>query len=142
MEYSRRELCFMLPALLASKAQGSAAMPLRSKVYPFESLSPQVSGPNVFRPVLEGTTHDGFRLALHETNLAPGSMPHPPHHHAYEEVFLIRLGEVVVTIGGQSSTLAAGSVAYVASNEEHSIRNSGSTHAEYFVLELGAGASS
>jgi mannose-6-phosphate isomerase-like protein (cupin superfamily) len=141
MDYSRRELCFVLPALLASKAQVPATLLLRSKMYPFESLPARVSGQNEFRPVFDGRTHDGFRVALHETNLAPGSMPHPPHHHAHEEVFLIRKGEVLVTIGGQSSTLGAGSVAFVASNEEHSIRNPGSTPAEYFVLELGAEAS-
>jgi hypothetical protein len=28
-------------------------------------------------------------------------------------------------------------VAYVASNEEHGIRNAGSTHAQYFVIALG-----
>jgi mannose-6-phosphate isomerase-like protein (cupin superfamily) len=141
MDYSRRELCFLLPALLASKAQVSGVPLVRSKMYPFESLTAHVSGQNEFRPVFDERTHDGFRVALHETNLAPGSMPHPPHHHAHEEVFLIRKGEVLVTIGGQSSTLGAGSVALVASNEEHSIRNPGSTPAEYFVLELGAEAS-
>jgi mannose-6-phosphate isomerase-like protein (cupin superfamily) len=76
-------------------------------------------------------------VALHETDLAPGAMPHPPHHHAYEEVFLIREGLLQVTIGGLSSNLGPGSVAYIASNEEHSIRNLGNTHAQYFVLELG-----
>ena len=142
MDYSRRELCFLLPALLAStKTQVSGAPLVRSKMYPFESLLAHVSGQNEFRPVFDERTHDGLRVALHETNLAPGSMPHPPHHHAHEEVFLIRRGEVLVTIGGQSSTLGAGSVAFVASNEEHSIRNPGSTPAEYFVLELGAEAS-
>jgi mannose-6-phosphate isomerase-like protein (cupin superfamily) len=141
MDYSRRELCFALPVILAWKAQGSGTTLLRSKMYPFESLPPHVSGPNELRPVFDERTHDGFRVALHETNLAPGSMPHPPHHHAHEEVFLIRKGEVLVTVGGQSSTLGAGSVAFIASNEEHSIRNPGSIHAEYFVLELGAESS-
>jgi mannose-6-phosphate isomerase-like protein (cupin superfamily) len=106
-------------------------------MYPFESLQAHVSGQNEFRSVFDGETHDGFRVAAHETNLAPGSTPHPPHHHAHEEVFLIRSGEVLVTIDGQSSTLGSGSVAFVASNEEHSIRNPGSAPAEYFVLELG-----
>jgi mannose-6-phosphate isomerase-like protein (cupin superfamily) len=138
MDCSRRELCFALPVILGWKAQVSGTTLLRSKMYPFESLPTHVSRPNKFRPVFDERTHDGFRVALHETTLAPGSMPHPPHHHAHEEVFLIRQGEVVVTVGGQSSTLGAGSVAFIASNEEHSIRNPGSAHAEYFVLELGA----
>src|SRR5271167_4219907 len=38
MDYSRRELCFMLPVLLASKAQAPGQTLARSKLYPFESL--------------------------------------------------------------------------------------------------------
>jgi mannose-6-phosphate isomerase-like protein (cupin superfamily) len=107
------------------------------RLYPFDSLRAETTDGNEFRPVLQGTTHDGFRLELHETDLGPGAMPHPPHHHVHEEIFLIREGTVQVTIAGRSSTLGPGSVAYVASNEEHGIRNTGSSHAGYFVLELG-----
>jgi len=141
MDTSRRELCLVLPALLASRLQTSgpaAAPPLPSRVYPFETLSVQSNGQNQFRAVLEGATHEGCRLALHETDLAPGAAPHPPHHHAHEEVFLIREGTLEVTINGQSSTFGPGSVAYIASNDQHGIRNTGATHARYFVLELGA----
>jgi quercetin dioxygenase-like cupin family protein len=137
MDQARRELCLLLPALVALKAGGSDTTVLPSKVYSFESLPIHASEQNAFRPVLEGKTHEGFRVALHESNLAPGAMPHPPHRHAHVEVFLIREGSLQVTISGQSSSLGPGSVAYVASNEEHGIRNTGNSHAEYFVLELG-----
>jgi quercetin dioxygenase-like cupin family protein len=139
MDQARRELCFWLPALMASKPHVSEATVLLSKVYNFGSLPMQVSGESAFRPVLEGQTHEGFRVALHETDLAPGARPHPPHRHAHEEVFLVREGSLQVTIGGRSSSLGPGSVAYVASNEEHGVRNIGNTHAQYFVLELGTG---
>jgi mannose-6-phosphate isomerase-like protein (cupin superfamily) len=137
MDHKRRELCLLLPALVVSRAWGSEAIGLPSKVYSFESLRLQASGQNTFRPIFGGKTHEGFRVALHETDLAPGAMPHPPHHHEYEEIFLIREGLLQVTIGERSSNLGPGSVAYVASNEEHSIHNVGNTHAQYFVMELG-----
>jgi mannose-6-phosphate isomerase-like protein (cupin superfamily) len=137
MDQARRELCLWLPALVVAKAQVSDATVLLSKVYNFESLPLQASERNAFRPVFAGKTHEGFRVALHESDLAPGAMPHPPHRHAHEEVFLIREGSLQVTIGGRSSNLGPGSVAYVASSEEHGIRNVGYTHAQYFVLELG-----
>jgi quercetin dioxygenase-like cupin family protein len=137
MDYSRRELCVLLPALLAARAQAAGNEALPSKVYDFENLPKKASDGNTSRPVLQGVTHEGYHLELHETDLAPGSMPHPPHHHAHEEVFLIRTGNLTVTINGQSSGLGPGSVAYIASNQEHGIRNVGSTHAQYFVLELG-----
>jgi mannose-6-phosphate isomerase-like protein (cupin superfamily) len=74
---------------------------------------------------------------MHETDLAPGAMPHPAHHHAHEEVFLVREGTLEVTITGRASRLGPGSVAYVASNEEHGIRNPETTHTQYFVIALG-----
>jgi len=137
MDEARRELCMLLPALVVTSARRSENTGLPSKVYSFESLSLQTSGQNAFRPILGGKTHEGFRVALHETDLAPGAMPHPPHHHEYEEVFLIREGLLQVTIGERSSNLGPGSVAYIGSNEEHGIRNVGHSHAQYFVLELG-----
>jgi quercetin dioxygenase-like cupin family protein len=65
-------------------------------------------------------------------------MPHAAHRHRHEELFLIREGTVEVTIAGRSTRLGPGGVAFIASNEEHGIRNAGSTHAEYFVLGLGS----
>jgi mannose-6-phosphate isomerase-like protein (cupin superfamily) len=138
MDYSRRELCVLLPALLAARAQAAGDEALPSKVYNFESLPAKTSDGNTFREILQGVTHEGYHLELHETDLAPGSMPHPPHHHAHEEIFLIREGTLEVTINGKSSSFGPGSVAYIASNQEHGIRNVGSTHAQYFVLEVGA----
>lgn len=138
MDYSRRELCLLLPALMAFKAQPSAKGVLPSKAYPFASLTPQADGPNVFRSVFDGATHDGFHVALHATDLAPGSMPHPPHHHVHEEIFLIQQGTLLVTIAGRDSTLGPGGVAYIRSGDEHGIRNTGTTHAHYFVFELGS----
>lgn len=137
MHYSRRELCVLLPALLAARAKAAGDEVLPSKVYNFESLPPKTSDGNTFRVILQGVTHEGYHLELHETDLAPGSMPHPPHHHAHEEIFLIREGALAVTIDGQTTNFGPGSVAYIASNQEHGIRNTGSTHAQYFVLELG-----
>ncbi len=137
MVYSRREACLLLPALMAFKAQASATGALPSKVYHFQSLTAQAEGPNQFRPIFDGATHNGFHIELHATDLAPGAMPHPPHHHVHEEIFLIREGTLLVTIAGRESTLEAGDVAYIASGDEHGIRNTGTTHAQYFVFEVG-----
>ena len=137
MNYPRREFCVLLAALLTARAQESSQKTLPSKVYRFETLTAKTSDGNTFRSILEGVTHEGYHLELHETDLAPGAMPHPAHHHAHEEIFLIREGTLEVTINGESSNFGPGSVAYIASNQEHGIRNVGSTHAQYFVLEVG-----
>jgi hypothetical protein len=117
---SRRDLYLWLPALAASAGLAAEKSSLPSKTYRFEDLPVHTSGENHFRPILEGATHEGLRLEAHETDLAPGGMPHAPHRHRHEE----------------STRLGPGGVAFIASNEEHGIRNAGSTHAEYFVLGL------
>jgi len=135
---SRRDLYLWLPALAASAGWAAEKPSLSSKTFRFEDLPVNTSGENRFRPILEGTTHGGLQLEAHETDLAPGGMPHPPHRHRHEELFLVREGTVEVTIAGRSTRLGPGGMAFVASNEEHGIRNAGATHAEYFVLGLGS----
>ena len=140
MSFSRRDCClWMLPALLA-KAQTAAKVPLPSKVYRFEDLPVRTNEQtkNSSRAVLDGETHDGFAIEAHETTLSPGSSPHPPHKHVHEEMFLIREGSLDVTISGRTTRLGPGGVTFVASNEEHGVRNPATSPAEYFVVALGA----
>jgi len=140
MECSRRDLSFLLPIFAAAKASAQNAV-LSSKTYSFEQLPVEISGANRIRPVLDGETHHGVRIELHETELPPGGAPHPPHHHVQEEMILIREGTMEVTIAGRSTKLGPGSVAYVASNVEHGWHNAGTTRAHYFVLAIGRGQS-
>jgi mannose-6-phosphate isomerase-like protein (cupin superfamily) len=140
MNRSRRDWCSRLPTLVASAAATAYSKPggsLSSHAYRFEDLPAHASNGNTFRPVLEGETHTGAFIELHESDLAPGAMPHPPHHHVHEEMFLVREGALDVTISGKTSRLGPGSVAFVASNQEHGVRNPGTVHAQYFVLALG-----
>lgn len=136
MQYSRRDLSLLIPLLAAANVRAqNAALP--SKTYHFDQLQVHTSGENQIRPVLDGETHASVRIELHETELPPGGAPHPPHHHVHEEMILIREGTMEVTIGGHSAKLGPGSVAYVASNEEHGWHNAGTTRAAYFVLAIG-----
>jgi len=136
MKCSRREVYFWIPALIASHGLAAEA-PIPSKMLRFEDLPVQSGDRHTLRRILEGKTHSGYEVEMHETDLAPGAMPHPAHHHAHEEVFLVREGTLEVTITGRASRLGPGSAAYVASNEEHGVRNPGHTHAQYFVIALG-----
>jgi quercetin dioxygenase-like cupin family protein len=126
----------LLPLLAAAKG-GAQSVVLPSKTYGFDQLPVEASGENKLRKVLDGETHAGVRIELHETELPPGGAPHPPHHHVQEEMILIREGTMEVTIAGRSAKLGPGSAAYVASNEEHGWHNAGATRAHYFVLAIG-----
>jgi len=138
MNWSRRNLCLMLPALAATGIQAAEQKPLSTKVVRFEDLPVNASGGNRFRGILEGTTHDGHQIEAHATELAPGSMPHPPHRHRHEEMFLLREGTVELTVNGKTTRLGPGGVGFIASNDEHGIKNVGSTPARYFVIALGS----
>jgi len=138
MTFSRRDLCLLLPAASLGLAAQRTTLP--SKAARFEDLRVAKNGANEFRSVMEGETHSGCPLEVHETLLAPGGMPHPAHHHLHDEMFLIREGSIEATINGQATRLGPGSVVFVASNEEHGIRNAGTTPAQYFVIALGKDA--
>ena len=131
---NRRNLALIFAALQV-RAQSPA---LPSKTYKYEDLPvrPSGNGQNKSRPVLDGKTHTGFRVEMHETELGAGLAPHPPHKHVHEEMVIVNEGSLEVTIGEAVSTLGPGSVAYVESNVEHGWRNSGKTRARYYVLTL------
>ena len=137
MNCSRRDLNLLLPMLAAASAEAQESA-LPSKAYRYDDLGVRTNGQNRSRAILNGTTHNGFPVELHETELASGLAPHPPHHHAHEEMVLMREGTLEVTINGRTTVLGPGSVAFVASNEEHGWRNVGTDRARYFVLALGA----
>jgi quercetin dioxygenase-like cupin family protein len=135
VQHTRRELGSILAAFAAATPAGAAALP--SKTYRHEDMPVRKGATSVGRSIFRGETHSGFEVEIHETELPPGQAPHPPHKHVHEEMVMVREGNLEVTISGKSVVLGPGSVAYVASNEEHGWRNAGTTNASYFVLSLG-----
>src|SRR5689334_6804639 len=129
MTWSRREI-----GLLASALAAPQDKTVPSTAFRFEDLTPRASGPIVTRQILAGATHTGSFLDLHESELAAGQAPHPPHRHAHEELLLIRDGVLEATIAGKVTRLGPGSGAYIASNELHGWHNVGEGAARYFVL--------
>jgi len=126
----------MLP-VEATAAEDSV---LPSAMYPFEKLTPRKSGAAAeIRSVLKGKLATGESLEVHQTTLSPSGMPHPPHRHVHSEMWLIREGTVELTVEGKSTQIGPGSVGFVRSNEEHGIKNVGTTPATYFVVAIGPG---
>ncbi len=149
-ETSRRDLCQTLSAIglmaflpRAGAAQGktsAASEPTdlsHCASFSFDSLATHPGASGVMRPVLSGPVPTGEHIELHETTLMPGQMPHPPHQHRHEELMLVREGTLDFLYAGQSHTLTAGGIAYVASNELHGLKNIGATPANYFVIGIG-----
>jgi len=140
MPITRRDLSLMIPALAAAGASAQekpAKKVLTAATYKYEDLPVKQSGLNQSRAVMDGMTHSNFPVELHMTKLAPGQMPHPPHHHVNEEILMVKNGDLEVIQGGVTSRVGPGSVVYVQSNVEHGWKNVGSEPAEYFVIALG-----
>jgi len=155
MSSTRREVLFLLSGLVSSAVQleglPSQGLPsqgssnhdnsLPSATYPFSELPVSIAdGGAAIRPVLKGKLATSESLEVHETTLPPGEMPHAPHHHVHSEMWLIREGTVQLTINGTSHVMGPGSVGFVHSNDEHGIKNVGTTPASYFVVAVGPGA--
>jgi mannose-6-phosphate isomerase-like protein (cupin superfamily) len=139
MDMTRRNLCLSLPFLASAAAHGAnASEPIPSFAKRFDDLAAHHNGANASRSILDGTTHSNDHLEVHETTLAPGREPHPPHRHAHEELFLIRQGTLAVTINGKTTVIDPGGAAFVHSGELHGVRNPGPRPAQYFVVAIGA----
>ena len=148
MSITRRDLCFLLPAAFlpaALKVEDASAADqddvLPSKTYAFDGLPIHTAPTGAqIRNMFKGKLATGESVEVHETTLPPGAMPHPAHHHPHSEMWLVREGTVELTINGASQRFGAGSVGFVKSNDEHGIKNVGTTPATYFVVAVGPGA--
>jgi mannose-6-phosphate isomerase-like protein (cupin superfamily) len=149
MSTTRREVLFLISGLVSSAVEleglpklglSNQDNSLPSATYPFSELSVKTANGAEFRSVLKGKLATAESLEVHETTLPPGGIPHAPHHHVHSEMWLIREGTVELTINGTSHVMGSGSVGFVHSNDEHGIKNVGSTPATYFVVAVGPGA--
>src|SRR5437868_3608702 len=138
MNYSRRDLASILAAATAATAAAAAAAQesqkkaeppkvlLKSQAYPFKDI-PMTEGKTGVksRKVLRGLLHKGFDIDTHITELPPGASPHGMHHHPHEEIMCLRQGTIEVNVDGKITRLEAGSVSFVGSGVEHTLKNVG-----------------
>ncbi len=143
MALTRRDICILLPALMAT-ATGHAAedstsndQALPSAIYDFKDLKVEKSKGRDYIPVFEGTTSNGQHLSMHESGVAPGGVVHEMYSHPGDELFLVREGMLEVEMEGKRSQVGPGGVAYVASNTRYAVRNTGKEWTRYFVFLFG-----
>ncbi len=145
---NRRDLCIALAALAsagaASLAQATEAPAApdqtldHSRLFAFDQLpASMASNGMASRAVIKGPLATGEHVEVHETTLPPGEMPHPPHRHTHSEFLLIRTGRLEVTSEGQHGIVDPGGVVFTASGVLHSLKNIGTTPANYFVVAIG-----
>ncbi len=144
MTMTRREMCLLLPGamhpaaavVMAEAGEQDGSLP--SAGYSFETLAVKTAPSGVqTRAIFKGKLTTGESIETHATMLPPGAMPHPPHHHVHSEMFFMREGTLELTVNGTTYQLAPGGVGFVRSNEEHGVKNVGTTSANYFVVAIG-----
>src|SRR5215831_14981781 len=106
-------------------AQQESARVLRSTVFPADSARSRRTRPPTQRSLVDTATAILSKLEMHQTTLAPGESPHPPHRHAHEELMIVQSGTVQVYQNGVTRRAGPGSVIFMASNELHGLRNPG-----------------
>jgi len=70
--------------------------------------------------------------------LEPGATPHPPHTHKNEEILIIKSGTVEAYVNGEWKPAPTGSLIFFASMVPHTVRNTSTKPATYFVLNWAA----
>ena len=115
-----------------------AALPgkLSSSVFDWEKLKVTPTKNGARREVVNSPTVTCVSFEGHVTTLNPGESPHPAHHHPDEELVVVKEGLMEATINGVSQRGGPGSIFFYASNDEHGMKNVGSTTATYYVFRI------
>jgi quercetin dioxygenase-like cupin family protein len=102
----------------------------------WDSLAPRTTPVGQMRPIFDNPTPTLEKFEVHVTTLQPGMESHPVHRHPWEEILLIKEGDVQVSINGRKQHAGPGSMIFLASNDAHNARNIGSKPATYYVINF------
>ncbi len=61
---------------------------------------------------------------------------HPVHRHSWEEMLIIKDGDVEVSINGHKQHAGPGALVFLAANDPHNARNVGTKPATYYVINF------
>jgi len=142
MKITRRDLFLVLVSVSLTVAglavaQSVAGKPvMHSCVFNWDDLKPVPTKMGSRRAVFDSPTPTLSNFECHITTLNPGESPHPPHHHADEELMIIKEGTLAALQGDRTNIVTAGGIIFEASNELHGLRNIGTNQAVYFVFKF------
>ena len=123
-----------IPAIPA--AERPAPRKLGSSVYDWTKLSVKPTPKGERREIVDSPTTTFSNFESHVTTLRAGEEAHPSHHHPDEELILVKEGEMQATVNGVVSRGGPGTIFFYGSNDEHGMRNVGTTNATYYVIRI------
>jgi quercetin dioxygenase-like cupin family protein len=109
---------------------------LSSSVFDWEKLKVTPTKNGARREIVNSPTVTCVGFEGHVTTLNAGESPHPAHHHPDEELVVVKEGLMEATINGVSQRGGPGSIFFYASNDEHGMKNVGTTTATYYVFRI------
>ncbi len=138
---------FAAPAATMTAAPASVAympparsVPLASTFVDWSSLQFRQTPVGQYCQIFDDPTPALEKMEVHVTMLRPGMASHAPHHHPWEEMLLIKEGQVEVSINGRKQGAGPGALVYFAAHDVHNLTNVGTTPAVYYVLNFCTGA--
>jgi XRE family transcriptional regulator, regulator of sulfur utilization len=127
-------VCLAVAGVALAESNGKPVM--HSCVFNWADLKAHPTRTGEVRAVFDAPTPTLAEFECHITTLNPGESPHPPHHHAAEELMVIREGTLEALQGDKTNIVTAGGIIFEASNELHGLRNVGTNRATYFVFKF------
>jgi quercetin dioxygenase-like cupin family protein len=122
--------------LSATFSPPAQTTPLGSTFIDWMSIPAQYGPVGLYRSVFDAPTPTLEKFEVHVTALRPGMSPHQPHHHPWEEMLLVMDGNLEVSINGLKHHAGPGFLVFFASNDIHSLVNTGNKPATYFVINF------
>jgi quercetin dioxygenase-like cupin family protein len=120
----------------ATYSPPTVTTPLNSTFVEWSSLRFKVTPVGLYCGIFDQPTPTLEKLEIHVTTLNPGMASHMPHHHPWEEIFLMKEGSVELSINGKKQTVGPGNLAFVASHDVHNVTNRGDKPATYYVINF------
>ena len=136
--FTKRDSLVALLAVCATLAIVAAGQTekrlMSSSIFDWSAIEAQPTKVGSRRQFFQAPTATLDELECHVTTLNPGEIPHSPHKHPDEELIIVKEGTLEATVNGQTKRVGPGSVLFMASNQEHGVRNVGQTAAAYHVI--------
>ena len=117
---------------------GQQFLLMKSALFTWDSVPENTTEQGSRRSVFAAPTATLDELEHHTTTLKPGASPHPPHTHKNEEMLIIKSGTVEAYVNGEWKTAPTGTLLFFASMVPHTVRNSGTEPATYYVINWAA----
>ena len=125
-------------AAAPAAAKSPEGLLMKSALFTWDSVPESPTEQGARRTVFAAPTATLDELEHHTTTLKPGGSPHPPHTHKNEEILIIKSGTVEAWVNGEWKTAPEGALLFFASMVPHTVRNTSSKPATYFVLNWAA----